>query len=134
MKNNDINEKHAFCQTYVIKSVLLTGKCKEEFLNYYWKNYIEKTRFLKEKSETEEFFNSLYPTFRNALIIDFFDSIGITIDVVPRMNKDKVVFEPNTFCLKYEMTTEDFVQFDKRIDAVISAINFANVIYNENFV
>lgn len=53
---------------------------------------------------------------------------------MPRMNEEEIVFEPNTFCLKHEITTEDFFQFKKRIDALISAIQKANLIYNEYFV
>jgi len=29
----------------------LTGKCKEDLLNFYWDNYIGKTRFLEQKSD-----------------------------------------------------------------------------------
>ena len=55
--------------------MILTGKAKEDFLNYYWSNYIGKTRFFNQKSETEDFFNSLYKTLKNALIIEWFDSM-----------------------------------------------------------
>ena len=81
--------------TDVSKSVLLTGKCKEDFLDYYWTNYIGKTRFLNQKSETEEFFNSLYPTFKNTLIVDFFDTIGFHINIHPYMGGGQIVFYPS---------------------------------------
>lgn len=71
---------------------------------------------------------------QTSYLIDFFDEIGITVDIIPRMNDEEIFFEPNTFCLKHEITTEDFVQFNKRIDALISAIQKANLIYNEYFI
>lgn len=55
--------------------MILTGKCKEDFLTFYWSNYIGKTRFISEKENTEDFFKTLYPILKNALIIEFFDSI-----------------------------------------------------------
>ena len=122
------NQAKALVKNDVSKSVLLTGKCSEHFEQWF-----------REKRATSKFrFWMLIETDKvisNSVITEWFDNIGITVDVMPRTaDENKIVFEPNTFCLKYEITTEDFVQFDKRIDAVISAINFANVIYNENFV
>jgi hypothetical protein len=114
---------------------MLTLKAKEEFLNYYWANYIGKTRLLSQKSETEDFFNSLFQILQTALITEWFDAIGITVDVMPRMADDnKIVFEPNTFCLKYEIGTEDFIQFETRQEAIENAIIQANVIFNIHFV
>ena len=89
----------------------LTGKCLESFLDYYWKNYIGKTRFLNQKSETEEFFNSLYPTFQNALIIEFFNSVKIW---------NKLFYD------YYENGLGNY------FEATNAAILKANDIYNEN--
>lgn len=72
--------------------------------------------------------------FLNSIIIEWFDTIGITVDVMPRMNDDKIVFEPNTFCLKHEITTEDFSQFELRNKAIEKAIEKANNIFTQFFV
>jgi hypothetical protein len=72
---------------------------------------------------------------QNALITEWFDSVGITVDVMPRMaDENKILFEPNTFCLKHEIVTEDFLQFETRQDAIRNAIIQANLIYNIHFI
>jgi hypothetical protein len=76
--------------------------------------------------------NSNYGT---EIITEWFDTVGITVDVMPRMaDENRIVFEPNTFCLKHEIVTEDFIQFEKRQEAIENAIIQANVIYNIHFV
>ena len=122
----------ALVKTDVSKSVLLTDKCKVDFLEYYWKNYIGKTRFLNQKSETEEFFNSLYPTFKNALIIEFFDSIGIYIDS-GYYSKELLCSGIESPKLKIGFISLGTAFFDRN-DAVSSAILKANSLYNENVV
>ena len=70
----------------------------------------------------------------NSVIIEWFDIVGITVDVMPRMADDnKIVFEPNTFYLKYEIVTEDFIQFEIRQEAINNAIIKANIIFNTYF-
>lgn len=96
----------------------LTGKCKEAFLEFYWTNYIGRTRFLEQKSETEEFFNSLYPTLQQALIIEFFDT---------KQYYGKPLFE-SCFEIYWKYKTP-FHSFN---DVCIQAIEKANTIYNEN--
>lgn len=96
----------------------LTGKCKEAFLDHYWTNYIGRTRFLGQKSETEEFFDSLYPTFQNALIIEFLDTFqyqGVPLYEV-------------CFAFFWERK----LPFHSFNDVCIQAIEKANAIYNEN--
>lgn len=121
------NLKKQYPQSCVSKSVLLTDKCGQEF-----------EKWFRQKRATSTFrFWMLVETEKNivtTVIVEWFDSIGITVDIMPRMNDDKVVFEPNTFCLKHDITTEDFVQFDNRFEAKIKAIEKANEIYNEYFV
>lgn len=105
---------------------MLTNKAKTEF--YKW---LKKTKhpawcmMFEGKSEITQ----------NAYFTEWFDTIGITIDVMPRMaDENKIVFEPNTFCLKHEIATEDFIQFKTRQEAIKNAIIQANVIYNIHFV
>ena len=80
-------------------------------------------------------FSSLQKELKNTIITEWFDTVGITVDVMPRMaDENIIVFEPNTFCLKYEIVTEDFIQFETRQEAIENAIIQANVIYNIHFV
>ena len=124
MKNVE-NENEALNKTDVSKSVLISDTCKKDF-----ENWLEKQEVAPYKS----MFFDIPKIVQTSYLVDFFDEIGITVDIMPRMNEEKIVFEPNTFCLKHEITTEDFVQFKKRIDALISAIQKANMIYNKHFV
>lgn len=105
---------------------MLTDKAKIEF--YKW---LEKTKhpawcmMFDGKSEITQ----------NAYFTEWFDTVGITVDVMPRMaDENKIIFEPNTFCLKYEIVTEDFIQFEARQEAIKNALIQANVIYNIHFI
>lgn len=123
-------------QSSVSVSAFLNGKAKQYFLDYYWKNYIGKTRFLNQKSETDEFFNSLYPTFQNALIIDFFDSSGVFISIIP------IIYQNERLnCFHVEINNKFVGQkrihsrnFNSRTEAILRAVEFANVLYNERVV
>lgn len=130
------------CLANVSVSAFLNGKAKQDFLDYYWKNYIGKTRFLNQKSETEEFFNSLYPTLKTTLIIDFFDSIGFYIKIYPHLGGGQIVFYPS-FIYRDEKYNENErnVLFDNgelyysliRQEAVFEAVKKANDVYNVKF-
>ena len=107
---------------------MLTLKAKEEF-----------EKWFREKRATSKFrFWMLIETdtnIINSVITEWFDTVGITVDVMPRMaDGNKIVFEPNTFCLKHEIVTEDFIQFETRKEAIENAIIHANVIFNTYFV
>ena len=123
--NTDKDQNKALNKTDVSKSVLISDKCKLDF-----ESWLEK----QEVAPYKNMFFDIPKIVQTSYLVDFFDEIGITVDIIPRMNEEEIVFEPNTFCLKHEITTEDFVQFNKRIDALISAIQKANLIYNEYFV
>jgi hypothetical protein len=133
--NKNINENPALSKTSVSKSVLLSGKCLLDYEN----GIIPLINNLEEKPITDKITCLKWIDQSNNLIkiehyILWFDSVGITVDIMPRMNENKVIFEPNTFCLKHEITTEDFIEFDNRLDAKIKAIEKANEIYNKYFV
>lgn len=68
-----------------------------------------------------------------AVLTEFFDSVGITVDVIPRMHDDKIVFVMNTFCLKHEIHDEGLELEPIRKNALKNAIIFANNIYNKHF-
>ena len=116
-------------KTDVSKSVLLTGKCSQQFEQWFReKRATSKFRFWMLLVETDKIIS-------NSVITEWFDNIGITVDVMPRMaDENKIVFEPNTFCLKHEIVTEEFIQFQTRQEAISNAIIQANIIFNMYFV
>lgn len=70
----------------------------------------------------------------NHLIIEWFDSVGVTVDVMPILN-NPLKFMPNTFWLEKEfsMTDEEVEYFESRQEATLEAIKKANEIYNIHF-
>jgi len=120
------NIEKAENQAAVSVSAGLSGKSKHDFLDYYWKNYIGKTRFLNQKSETEEFFNSLYKTFQNALIIDFFDTVNLQITIEAIQGGE---FRTYVLDRKFSYLWIDD-RFEDRDKAISKIIEKANEIYN----
>ena len=137
---NDINENKALSQTSVSGSAFLVGKAQKDFWDWYLlpenleKNKLTGMWRFSTVNVIKVNFLAESEVCQNALITEWFDSVGITVDVMPRMADDnKIVFEPNTFCLKYEIVTEDFIQFKTRQEAIKNAIIQANVIYTCHF-
>lgn len=94
--------------------MILNGKCKEMFLEWY--------------NEPETYFYRLNKTCQNALIIEFFDSVGIYIDIRIEFNDSFVL---KTFDSYAE---DDYVgTYSNRQEATIQAIKKANDLYNERF-
>ena len=87
--------------------MILTGKCKEDFI---------KTKIGNEIN----LFESMLPIYKNALLIDFFDSVGIYINI-RRTNNEFMSY-----------ITNDESSFYKKIrqEALSEAIKKANEIYN----
>ena len=87
--------------------MILTGKCKEDFI---------KTKIGNEIN----LFESMLPIYKNALLIDFFDSVGIYINI-RRTNNEFISY-----------ITNDESSFYKKIrqEALSEAIKKANEIYN----
>jgi len=137
---NDKNENKALSQTSVSGSAFLVGKAQKDFWDWYLlpetleKNKLTGMWRFSTVNVIKVNFLAESEVCQNALITEWFDSVGITVDVMPRMADDnKIVFEPNTFCLKYEIVTEDFIQFKTRQEAIKNAIIQANVIYTCHF-
>ena len=137
---NEINENKALSQTSVSGSAFLVGKAQKDFWDWYLlpenleKNKLTGMWRFSTVNVIKVNFLAESEVCQNALITEWFDSVGITVDVMPRMADDnKIVFEPNTFCLKYEIVTEDFIQFKTRQEAIKNAIIQANVIYTCHF-
>ena len=105
---------------------MLTLKAKDVF-----EKWLEK----QEVAPYKVMFCDIPKIVQSSYITEWFDTVGITVDVMPRMaDENKIVFEPNTFCLKHEIVTEDFIQFETRQEAINNAIIQANVIFNIHFV
>ena len=93
--------------------MILTGKAKEKFLEW-----------LDEEST---WFQTFSDTHQNALIIEFFDSVGVYIGVYPATNCSQY--------LMFEISINDdwIGEEENRQEATIQAITKANDIYNEIF-
>lgn len=94
--------------------MILTGKAKEDFLKQYG----------NEEWEIDDIY-------LHALIIEFFDSVGITVDVMPILN-NPIKWMPNPFWIEKEISTDDSECYKTRKEATIEAIKKANEIYNAN--
>lgn len=99
--------------------MILTDKAKQEFILWYL------------KSEYNFAFDGLPNNLQNALIIEWFDSVGITVDVMPIL-QNPLKYMPNTFWLEkeYSMNDEGFEYLNTRQEATIKAIEKANEIFN----
>ena len=100
--------------------MILTDKCLEAFGVYILKTH---------KIASWECFENLPKLLQNALIIEFFDSVNITVDVMPILN-NPIKWQPNTLCLEKEICTEEIEYFDTRSEATEKAIEKANEIFN----
>lgn len=93
-------------------------------------NGICKEKFLEWLDEESTWFQTFSDTHQNALIIEFFDSVGVYI----YFNTGTYISKPN---FRYEIITHDnvFIGFkeNSRQEATIQAIKKANEIYNERF-
>ena len=99
--------------------IQLNGICKEKFLEWF--------------SEPETYFYRLNNTCQNALIIEFFDSKNIFIEVSGIFYQG---FEPEFNYNIQEKGTLNGINgevFNSRQEATIQAIKKANEIYNERF-
>lgn len=110
--------------------MILTGKCKEDFYNYY-NNSSEK--YLVNYINCED----LPSNFLTTLIIDFFDSVGICIH--PRRSFLGAEFKHWYFVITDEIGChlnnfmEVRIKNDSRQEAKTEAIKKANEIYNDKY-
>ena len=116
--------------------MILTGKAKEEFFNWLDNqgvNGIDISNWEFEK------FQLLSNVSQNALIIEWFDSVGIYINTPPFYDKflkynrgfESIVIDENKNII-YEIDNENDV-FNFRQEAIKKAIKKANEIYNEKY-
>lgn len=108
--------------------VILTGKCLEAFLDWVLKepNKIFKKYFGDEQDIIDEIYN-LEELFLNALIIEFFDSLGCYIE--PKKCTEKWSFYLFGICRL--ISGEEI--YNTRTEATEEAIKKANEIFNLNF-
>lgn len=99
--------------------MILTGKCREDFLRYYGDE-------ISHLDEIEYDFLLDSSIIRNAYYVDFFDSVGIYINIENLYYQSwwsyKVKIIPNIF--------EEKVMVKTRQEATEQAIKKANEIYN----
>lgn len=98
----------------------LTGKAKEDFL--------------KSNGKKEAWINIMLPIYQQAIIIEWFDSVGIYIDA--EFFRKNIKDEPQFV----SSTTDEWnglqplrIQFSSRQEATEQAIIKAKQIYNERF-
>jgi hypothetical protein len=109
---------------------MLTGKAKEDFLEWYWITEIEPLRMtICKKIDLEQFFDTIVPTLKRALIIDWFDSVGYTID---RNSYDKKMTITNWTDGKERQTVIDCDYLKPFSEWWEAAIIEANRIYNQS--
>lgn len=110
---------------------IINGKAKELFLEYYWQTKIKTFPIsICKREDIESFFKTLVDIFQYALIIEWLDSVGITVDVMPILD-EKVKFQPNTFWLEKEIITEEIEYFESRQEATTEAIKKAVELINK---
>ena len=114
------------------KIMILTGKAKEEFFNWLDNqgvNGIDISNWEFEK------FHLLSNVSKNALIIEWLDSIGIYIIISPSDNPKNwfyTILGDDILSPFYQMY-QSLDDFENRQEALTEAIKKANEIYNEKF-
>ena len=110
----------------------LTGKCKIEFENWILNNKSnhDSTRMIKIFNQKDLFVSyvGIGETFLNALIIEFFDSVGVYISTDIDYNFRYFNYKVET---RKNVETIDYV-YNSRTKAVNKAIEKANETYNKN--
>ena len=120
--------------------MILTGKAKEDFENYVLnKNLGHDSEVLISVYNQETLFinyNNVKETLLNALIIEWFDSVGIYISVKRLCTSLKfrcwyfVITNEDGDYLNKHGADESRINNDSRIEITIKAIKKANEIYN----
>ena len=120
--------------------MILNGKAKEEFEKWILNNPQghESQRMIKIYNQKELFISyiSIGKTFLNALIIDWFDSVGIYIST-PSFNDTVLGYQRGHECEVYDEKNNivykiynDNDVFNTRQEATEKAIDKANLIFN----
>lgn len=102
--------------------MILNGKCKEDFEKWYNGNFLDYHFY--DSLDWEE----LIVTLQHALIIDFFDSVGINIYAKPRFHFGGLSFDGIIDGMEISKIETEY--FKSRQQATEKAIEKANEIYN----
>lgn len=113
--------------------MILTGECKEDFLVWYFNTYLKEDKYYLIK-DVEAFFKSVKTTLQNALIIEFFDSVGIYI-LLKRFTyllefNDWYFIITNKQGVHLNSHLECRIKIDSRQEATKQAIVKTNELYN----
>jgi hypothetical protein len=107
--------------------MILTGKCREGFEKWLIQNY-KNLAFYHSKDLA--MFNDLPPQMCNALIIDYFDSIGVYIEIQVLKVETYPKYSFNMRNISFNMLSQgDY--FKSRQEATEKAIEKANDILNK---
>lgn len=115
--------------------MILTGRCKEDFEKYlfsftdtlgYCSCYIEGAI----EQDLSEIFDILPKSMRNALIIEWFDSFGINIEIAIGRSEDLIGFDVCIWEDRFKTFQMNAIIYDSRQEATKQAIIRANEIYN----
>lgn len=106
--------------------MILTRKAKDDFLKWLQDNY---ELLIEDVGGFSYFWNAQTRVSEYALIIEWFDSVGITVDVMPILD-NPIKWVPNTFWIAKEISTDDSEYYETRQQATTEAIKKANEIYN----
>lgn len=100
--------------------MILTGKSYYNFLLWYEKREGNTLTVMELDLTTE-------PVIQNALIIDWFDSVGVHINTRP-LNRYSFYYDITSCSLDYSYTSLE--NYSSRQEATIQAIKKANDLYN----
>ncbi len=101
----------------------LTGKCKEEFEKWF------KEEHVKWMSSTHYFYNALSSSMQYGVYVDFFDSVGIDIEIwIECSYKPKYTLDFYAVLINDEPRTGSF---STRHEARTAAIEKANELFNK---
>ena len=105
--------------------MILTGKAKEDFLEYYNNHSI---KYLLSWT----YFDDLPLVVKNALIIEWFDSVGIYINTTYEEFEDIQVKKLPVLVKTWSVWVNEelLIDFNSRQEATEEAIKKANEIYN----
>ena len=116
----------------------LTGKCKTDFEKWYLGKYYFTGFETEDVVLNDHIFKHLDFTMQYGVYVDFFDSVGLILDVQPVLDYDeekytKVVYWIITvFTLGIKGEDYNDWEFKTRQEAREQAILKANEIYNDN--
>ena len=113
----------------------LTGKAKVDFWKWYSLPETLKWKKQWQNVNIKDYFIDMPDVCRQAIIIEWLDSIDIYISIIPVIYKNEKLncfqVEINNKIISHK--TKQSRNFENRTQASLRAIEIANELYNENF-